>query len=193
MWSTLRKYIEQFYHTEPGTGQTDPVQLQFMSSEGMMLFWGNKMGTFKQQIRSMSCSVSVCFLFINEPPSFCPFRGCTEEYEMKTMEQKPEPEPLAAGYRPSPRPTWRWDSPPIPPGLHNAPNPQRWAPIGAPPIPLPRSHKALMPVPYREPQHLNPKRWELYCRPLINLQHVFMLCTWWICLSQIYFLLACNL
>lgn len=73
---------------------------------------------------------------------------------MKTMEQKPEPEPLAAGYRPSPRPMWRWDSPPIPPGLHSAPNPQRWAPMGPPPPPLPRSHKALMPVPYREPQHL---------------------------------------
>lgn len=77
---------------------------------------------------------------------------------MKTMEQKPEPEPLAAGYRPSPRPTWRWDSPPIPQGLHSAPNPQRWAPMGPPPLPLPRSHKALMPVPYREPQHLNSKR-----------------------------------
>lgn len=77
---------------------------------------------------------------------------------MKTMEQKPESEPLAAGYRPSPRPTWRWDSPPIPPGLHSTPNPQRWAHVGPPPPPLPRSHKALMPVPYREPQHLNSKR-----------------------------------
>lgn len=85
-------------------------------------------------------------------------RGCTEEYEMKTMEQKPEPEPLAAGYRPSPRPTWRWDSPPIPPVLLSTPNPQRWGPMGPPPPPLPRSHKALMPVPYREPQHLNSKR-----------------------------------
>lgn len=77
---------------------------------------------------------------------------------MKTMDQKSEPEPLAAGYRPSPRPTWRWDSPPIPPGLHSTPNPQRWAQMGPPPPPLPRSHKALMPVPYREPQHLNSKR-----------------------------------
>lgn len=78
---------------------------------------------------------------------------------MKTMEQKPEPEPLAAGYRPSPRPpAWRWDSPPIPPGLHSAPNPQRWTPMGPPPPPLPRSHKALVPIPYREPQHLNSKR-----------------------------------
>lgn len=88
------------------------------------------------------------------------FRGCTEEWEMKTMEQKPEPEPLAAGYRPSPRSTWRWDSPSVPPGLHSTPNPQRWTPMGPPPPPLPRSHKALMPVPYREPQHLNSKRWD---------------------------------
>ncbi|KAG7473109.1 rho GTPase-activating protein 42-like [Solea senegalensis] len=77
---------------------------------------------------------------------------------MKTIEQKSEPEPLAAGYRPSPRPTWRWDSPPIPSGLQSAPNSQRWAPMGPPPPPLPRSHKTLMPVPYREPQHLNSKR-----------------------------------
>lgn len=88
----------------------------------------------------------------------CLSRGCTEEYEMKTMEQKAEPEPLAVGYRPSPRSAWRWDSPPIPPGLHSTPNPQRWTPMGPPPPPLPRSHKTLMPVPYREPQHLNSKR-----------------------------------
>lgn len=74
---------------------------------------------------------------------------------MKTMEHKPEPEPLAATYRPSSRPTWRWDSPPILPGLHSAPNPQRWTPMGPPPPPLPRSHKTLVPVPYREPQHIN--------------------------------------
>ncbi|CAB1348560.1 unnamed protein product [Coregonus sp. 'balchen'] len=85
-------------------------------------------------------------------------RGCTEEYEMKTMEQKPEPEPVAAGYRPSPRPpAWRWDSPPGPPGLHSAPTPQRWT-LMVPPPPQPRSHKAMvMPVPYREPQHLSNK------------------------------------
>lgn len=78
---------------------------------------------------------------------------------MKTMEQKPESEPVAAGYRPSPRPPdWRWDSPPGPPGLHSFPTPQRWTPMGPPP-PQPRSHKAMvMPVPYREPQHLSNKR-----------------------------------
>lgn len=77
---------------------------------------------------------------------------------MKTMEQKPEPEPLAAGYRPSPRQTWRWESSPIPPGLHSAPIQQRWAHVGAPPPPLSRSHK-MMPAPYREPQHLASKRY----------------------------------
>lgn len=78
---------------------------------------------------------------------------------MKTIEQKSESEPLAVGYRPSPRPTWRWDSPPVPLGLHSVPNPQRWGPMGPPPPPAPRSHKTIMPVPYRDPQHLNSKRW----------------------------------
>ncbi|KAG7470857.1 hypothetical protein MATL_G00118270 [Megalops atlanticus] len=82
-------------------------------------------------------------------------RGCTEEYEMKTVEQKAEPEPVAAGYRPPLRPpAWRWDSPP---GTHNAPPPQRWTPVG-PPQPVSRTHKALVPIPYREPQHLSSKR-----------------------------------
>lgn len=76
---------------------------------------------------------------------------------MKTMEQKPEPEPLAAGYRPSPRQTWRWENSPVPQVLHPT-SMQRWAPIGPPPPPLVRSHKPLMPVPYREPQHLSSKR-----------------------------------
>uniref|UniRef100_A0A673B8D5 Signal-induced proliferation-associated 1 like 3 n=1 Tax=Sphaeramia orbicularis TaxID=375764 RepID=A0A673B8D5_9TELE len=114
--------------------------------------------THEQMIDLLRTSVTVKVVIIPPYEEGGPRRGCTEEYEMKTMEQKPEPEPLAAGYRPSPRPTWRWDSPPIPPGLHSAPTPQRWAPMGPPPPPLPRSHKALMPVPYREPQHLNSKR-----------------------------------
>ncbi|XP_038550185.1 signal-induced proliferation-associated 1-like protein 3 isoform X2 [Micropterus salmoides] len=114
--------------------------------------------THEQMIDLLRTSVTVKVVIIPPYEEGGPRRGCTEEYEMKTMEQKSEPEPLAAGYRPSPRPTWRWDSPPIPPGLHSAPNPQRWAPMGPPPPPLPRSHKAMMPVPYREPQHLNSKR-----------------------------------
>lgn len=87
------------------------------------------------------------------------FRGCTEEYEMKTMEQKPEPEPLAVGYRPSLHQTWRWESSPISAGLLNAPNLPRWGPMGPLPPPLARSHKPLIPVPYREPQHFNSKRY----------------------------------
>ncbi|XP_071783592.2 signal-induced proliferation-associated 1-like protein 3 [Centroberyx gerrardi] len=115
--------------------------------------------THEQMIDLLRTSVTVKVVIIPPYEEGGPRRGCTEEYEMKTMEQKPEPEPLAAGYRPSPRPpAWRWDSPPIPPGLHSAPNPQRWTPMGPPPPPLPRSHKTLVPVPYREPQHLNSKR-----------------------------------
>nr|XP_033486992.1 signal-induced proliferation-associated 1-like protein 3 isoform X2 [Epinephelus lanceolatus] len=110
--------------------------------------------THEQMIDLLRTSVTVKVVIIPPYEEGGPRRGCTEEYEMKTMEQKPEPEPLAAGYRPSPRPMWRWDSPPIPPGLHSAPNPQRWAPMGPPPHPLPRSYKNQMPAPYREPQHL---------------------------------------
>ncbi|KAM9318088.1 signal-induced proliferation-associated 1-like protein 3 [Pholidichthys leucotaenia] len=114
--------------------------------------------THEQMIDLLRTSVTVKVVIIPPYEEGGPRRGCTEEYEMKTMEQKPEPEPLAAGYRPSPRQTWRWESSPIPPGLHSVPNPPRWVPMGPPPPPLTRSHKALMPVPYREPQHLNSKR-----------------------------------
>ncbi|KAK2847278.1 hypothetical protein Q5P01_010277 [Channa striata] len=85
--------------------------------------------THEQMIDLLRTSVTVKVVIIPPFEEGGPRRGCTEEYEMKTMEQKPEPEPLAAGYRPSPRPTWRWDSPPT-----------------------------LMPVPYRDPQHINSKR-----------------------------------
>ncbi|KAM4628293.1 signal-induced proliferation-associated 1-like protein 3 [Polymixia lowei] len=115
--------------------------------------------THEQMIDLLRTSVTVKVVIIPPYEEGGPRRGCTEEYEMKTMEQKPEPEPLAVGYRPSPRPPgWRWDSPPIPPGLHSAQNTQRWTPMGPPPPPLSRSHKTLVPVPYREPQHLNSKR-----------------------------------
>ncbi|KTG43388.1 hypothetical protein cypCar_00005084 [Cyprinus carpio] len=80
-------------------------------------------------------------------------RGCTEEYEMKMMEQKGEAEPVAAGYRAGQRtPVWRWDSPP---GTHSSA--QRWTPSGPPPVPS-RTHKALVPIPFREPQHISAKR-----------------------------------
>ncbi|XP_061682880.1 signal-induced proliferation-associated 1-like protein 3 isoform X2 [Syngnathoides biaculeatus] len=116
--------------------------------------------THEQMIDLLRTSVTVKVVIIPPYEEGGPRRGCTEEYEMKTMEQKPEVEPLAAGYRPSPRTGWRWDSTPVPQGLHGTPNPQRWAPMGPPPPPLPlrSSHKALMPVPYREPQHFNSKR-----------------------------------
>ncbi|KAK3570896.1 hypothetical protein QTP86_029362, partial [Hemibagrus guttatus] len=79
-------------------------------------------------------------------------RGCTEEYEMKTQEQKGDAEPMAASYRSSQRgPAWRWDSPPT------APSAQRWTPVGPPSGPS-RTHKGLVPVPYREPQHIPAKR-----------------------------------
>uniref|UniRef100_A0A3B3YKT8 Signal-induced proliferation-associated 1-like protein 3 n=1 Tax=Poecilia mexicana TaxID=48701 RepID=A0A3B3YKT8_9TELE len=116
--------------------------------------------THEQMLDLLRTSVTVKVVIIPPYEEGKPRRGCTEEYEMKTMEQKPEPEPLAAGYRPSLHQTWRWESSPIPPGLMNVPNPNlpRWGPIGPPPPPLVRSHKPLMPVPYRDPQHFSSKR-----------------------------------
>ncbi|XP_028320060.1 signal-induced proliferation-associated 1-like protein 3 isoform X2 [Gouania willdenowi] len=111
--------------------------------------------THDQMIDLLRTSVTVKVVIIPPYEEGGPRRGCTEEYEMKTMEQKPEPEPLAAGYRPSPRQTWRWESSSVPLGLNSNPNPQRWAPMGPPQPPLPRPHKS---IPYREPQHLNAKR-----------------------------------
>ncbi|KAA0714866.1 Signal-induced proliferation-associated 1-like protein 3 [Triplophysa tibetana] len=81
-------------------------------------------------------------------------RGCTEEFEMKMMEQKGEAEPVAAGYRSGQRtPVRRWDSPPA---THSSA--QRWTPSGAPPAVPSRTHKGLVPIPYREPQLIPAKR-----------------------------------
>ncbi|KAL0972910.1 hypothetical protein UPYG_G00196320 [Umbra pygmaea] len=114
--------------------------------------------THEQMIDLLRTSVTVKVVIIPPYEEGGPRRGCTEEYEMKTMEQKPEPEPVAAGYRPSPRPpAWRWDSPTAPPGLQGAPTSQRWIPMGLQP-PVPRSHKTMVPVPYREPQHITKSR-----------------------------------
>lgn len=90
----------------------------------------------------------------------CVYRGCTEEYEMKTQDQKGDAEPMAASYRSSQQrgPAWRWDSPPT------APSAQRWTPVGPPSGPS-RTHKGLVPVPYREPQHIPAKRSDI---PLIE-------------------------
>ncbi|XP_072319868.1 signal-induced proliferation-associated 1-like protein 3 [Eucyclogobius newberryi] len=112
----------------------------------------------EQMIDLLRTSVTVKVVIIPPYEEGKPRRGCTEEYEMKTMEQKPEPEPLAAGYRPSPRPMWRWDSPPIPTGFQSTPNAQRWTPMGPPPASLPRQHKTVVPISYRDPQHTNLKR-----------------------------------
>ncbi|XP_034148474.1 signal-induced proliferation-associated 1-like protein 3 isoform X1 [Esox lucius] len=111
--------------------------------------------THEQMIDLLRTSVTVKVVIIPPYEEGGPRRGCTEEYEMKNLEQKTEPEPVGAGYRPSPRPpAWRWDSPPAPPGPQGAPTPQRWTPVGLQP-PLPRSHKTMAPIPYREPQHLS--------------------------------------
>uniref|UniRef100_A0A8C5A5D1 Signal-induced proliferation-associated 1 like 3 n=1 Tax=Gadus morhua TaxID=8049 RepID=A0A8C5A5D1_GADMO len=112
--------------------------------------------THEQMIDLLRTSVTVKVVIIPPYEEGGPRRGCTEEYEMKTMEQKPEPEPVAVGYRPSPRPPGcRWDSPP----LHGTPpHPQRWAHMGPPAPPLPRAHKTLVAVPYRETHHGSAKR-----------------------------------
>uniref|UniRef100_A0A665UHP3 Signal-induced proliferation-associated 1 like 3 n=1 Tax=Echeneis naucrates TaxID=173247 RepID=A0A665UHP3_ECHNA len=125
--------------------------------------------THEQMIDLLRTSVTVKVVIIPPYEPGGPRRGCTEEYEMKTMEQKSEPEPLAAGYRPSPRPNWRWDSPPVPPGIHSTPNPQRWTPmvcvslgssspsVSCRPVSYPENHYTLSPaggdrvVPYRNP------------------------------------------
>ncbi|KAJ7990431.1 hypothetical protein DPEC_G00300250 [Dallia pectoralis] len=111
--------------------------------------------THEQMIDLLRTSVTVKVVIIPPYEEGGPRRGCTEEYEMKTMEQKTEPEPVAAGYRPSPRPpAWRWDSPVAPPGPAGIPTAQRWVPVGSQ-LPQPRSHKTTVVVPYREPQHLS--------------------------------------
>ncbi|KAM6973031.1 signal-induced proliferation-associated 1-like protein 3 [Aplochiton taeniatus] len=110
--------------------------------------------THEQMIDLLRTSVTVKVVIIPPYEEGGPRRGCTEKYEMKTMEQKPEPEPMATGYhRPPSRPlAWRWDNPP------GGPTQPRWMPMGAPPPPLPRSHKTLVPIPYRETQHITAKR-----------------------------------
>ncbi|XP_050990728.1 signal-induced proliferation-associated 1-like protein 3 isoform X1 [Labeo rohita] len=107
----------------------------------------------EQMIDLLRTSVTVKVVIIPPFEEGGARRGCTEEYEMKMMEQKGEAEPVAAGYRGGQRtPVWRWDSPP---GTHSSA--QRWTPSGPPPVPS-RTHKALVPIPYREPQHISAKR-----------------------------------
>uniref|UniRef100_A0A673H418 Signal-induced proliferation-associated 1-like protein 3 n=1 Tax=Sinocyclocheilus rhinocerous TaxID=307959 RepID=A0A673H418_9TELE len=107
----------------------------------------------EQMIDLLRTSVTVKVVIIPPFEEGRARRGCTEEYEMKMMEQKGEAEPVAAGYRSGQRtPVWRWDSPP---GTHSSA--QRWTPSGPPPVPS-RTQKALIPIPYREPQHTSAKR-----------------------------------
>uniref|UniRef100_A0A8C1S9E3 Signal-induced proliferation-associated 1 like 3 n=1 Tax=Cyprinus carpio TaxID=7962 RepID=A0A8C1S9E3_CYPCA len=107
----------------------------------------------EQMIDLLRTSVTVKVVIIPPFEEGGARRGCTEEYEMKMMEQKGEAEPVAAGYRAGQRtPVWRWDSPP---GTHSSA--QRWTPSGPPPVPS-RTQKALVPIPFREPQHISAKR-----------------------------------
>ncbi|XP_031428831.1 signal-induced proliferation-associated 1-like protein 3 isoform X3 [Clupea harengus] len=109
--------------------------------------------THEQMIDLLRTSVTVKVLIIPPHEEGEARRGCTEEYEMKTLEQRDEAEPLSTGYHPSLRqPAWRWDRP-----LGTSPLPQCWTPVGAVPL-LGRPHKNMMPIPYREPQHLSSKR-----------------------------------
>ncbi|XP_060733468.1 signal-induced proliferation-associated 1-like protein 3 [Tachysurus vachellii] len=108
--------------------------------------------THDQMIDLLRTSVTVKVVIIPPFEEGGARRGCTEEYEMKTHEQKGDAEPMAASYRSSQRgPAWRWESPPT------APSAQRWTPVGPPSGPG-RTHKGLVPVPYREPQHVPAKR-----------------------------------
>uniref|UniRef100_A0A8C2ESL5 Signal-induced proliferation-associated 1 like 3 n=1 Tax=Cyprinus carpio TaxID=7962 RepID=A0A8C2ESL5_CYPCA len=107
----------------------------------------------EQMIDLLRTSVTVKVVIIPPFEEGGARRGCTEEHEMKMMEQKGEVEPVAASYRAGQQtPVWRWDSPP---GTHSSA--QRWTPSGPPPVPS-RTHKALVPIPYREPQHISAKR-----------------------------------
>ncbi|XP_076138700.1 signal-induced proliferation-associated 1-like protein 3 isoform X1 [Alosa pseudoharengus] len=116
--------------------------------------------THEQMIDLLRTSVTVKVLIIPPNEEGEARRGCTEEYEMKTLEQRGEVEPLAAGYPATLRqPVWRWDRPP---GTSPLPvldsRSHSWTPVVAP-MPLPgRLHKAMMPIPYREPQHPSSKR-----------------------------------
>ncbi|XP_052008667.1 signal-induced proliferation-associated 1-like protein 3 [Xyrauchen texanus] len=107
-----------------------------------------------QMIDLLRTSVTVKVVIIPPYEEGGARRGCTEEYEMKMMEQKGEAEPVVAGYCSGQRnPVWRWDSPP---GTHSSA--QHWTPSGPPPTVPSRTQKALVPIPYREPQHISTKR-----------------------------------
>ncbi|KAL2096677.1 hypothetical protein ACEWY4_008825 [Coilia grayii] len=109
--------------------------------------------THEQMIDLLRTSVTVKVVIIPPYEEGEARRGCTEEHVMKTLEHRGEAEPLSAGYPSSLRKQpWRWERPP-----GTSPLPQCWTPVGPMPIPG-RPHKAMVPIPYREPQHLSSKR-----------------------------------
>ncbi|XP_058860492.1 signal-induced proliferation-associated 1-like protein 3 [Acipenser ruthenus] len=111
--------------------------------------------THDQMIDLLRTSVTVKVVIIPPLDDGAPRRGFSEEYEMKTMEQKPEPESVPAGYRVAYRsPAWQWSSP----SSQNALQPQRWASPGRPQQPMGRPQKPGAPIPYREPQPVQSKR-----------------------------------
>ncbi|MGH0117883.1 UNVERIFIED_CONTAM: hypothetical protein FKN15_003914 [Acipenser sinensis] len=111
--------------------------------------------THDQMIDLLRTSVTVKVVIIPPLDDGAPRRGFSEEYEMKTMEQKPEPESVPAGYRVAYRsPAWQWSSP----SSQNALKPQRWASPGRPQQPMGRPQKPGAPIPYREPQPVQSKR-----------------------------------
>ncbi|MGH0131502.1 UNVERIFIED_CONTAM: hypothetical protein FKN15_051542 [Acipenser sinensis] len=111
--------------------------------------------THDQMIDLLRTSVTVKVVIIPPLDDGAPRRGFSEEYEMKSMEQKPEPESVPAGYRVAYRsPAWQWSNP----SSQNALQPQRWASPGRPQQPMGRPQKPGAPIPYREPQPVQSKR-----------------------------------
>ncbi|XP_041090530.1 signal-induced proliferation-associated 1-like protein 3 isoform X1 [Polyodon spathula] len=111
--------------------------------------------THDQMIDLLRTSVTVKVVIIPPLDDGAPRRGFCDEYEMKTMEQKPELESLPAGYRVAYHsPAWQWSSP----SSQNALQPQRWVSPGRPQQPMGRPQKPWAPIPYREPQPVQNKR-----------------------------------
>ncbi|XP_043918205.1 signal-induced proliferation-associated 1-like protein 3 [Protopterus annectens] len=106
-----------------------------------------------QMIDLLRTSVTVKVVIVPPFEDGTPRRGCTETYEMNTVEHKPELESLPAGYRPPYRssPAWQWSGP----ASHNMSQPQRWSSLGQVQS-LTRSQKPS--VSYHETHSLQTKR-----------------------------------
>ncbi|XP_051789915.1 signal-induced proliferation-associated 1-like protein 3 isoform X2 [Erpetoichthys calabaricus] len=107
----------------------------------------------EQMIDLLRTSVTVKVVIIPPYDDGVPRRGCTEEYEMRTVDQKPESDTLPAAYRAPYRSNsaWQWSS-------QNASQPQRWMTPGMIQQPVAWPQKPVVAVPYREPQPLQNKR-----------------------------------